>query len=69
MNMIITRWTPDDSGGFYSDTGDYVPWDDVEELLRRLDIARCALADIATSSDMTLAIAKEKAKRIYNETA
>lgn len=32
--MALTRWTPDDSGGFYSETGYYVPWEEVEELLR-----------------------------------
>lgn len=39
---------------------------DVEALVQ---ILRGALADIATSDDMTLEIARAKAKRIYDETA
>ena len=35
----------------------------------RLDIARCTLADIAGSRDMTLFIARRKAQRTYDETA
>ena len=34
----------------------------------RLDTARGALADIGTSADMTLRIARKKARRVYSET-
>ena len=36
-------------------------------LAEALEVALGALADIALSSDMTLALARQKAKRIYDE--
>ena len=38
-----------------------------EQLSDLLEIALGALADIGHSDDMTLVIARKKAKRIYNE--
>lgn len=40
-----------------------------QDLIERLARARGEVADIAGSSDMTLAIARKKADRIYTETA
>lgn len=37
-------------------------------LLEALEMARCALADIANSEDMTLELAQRKAGRIYKDT-
>ena len=30
----LTRWTPDDSGGFYSENGEYVPYKEIDPFLR-----------------------------------
>lgn len=46
----------------------YVLREDYDVLAAWCEALRGALADIAFSSDMTLAVAKSKAKRVYEET-
>lgn len=61
---VITNLTPTELPEFYC----LVELASYSDICNKLKIARGALADIAYSKGMTLALAKKKAARIYKET-